>query len=83
MSAAIKELAATLGPDEKAVLFATALHHERTITGISRDAQLPRKTVKKVVPEMVHRGLLRNTTSPDTGGSRIRLSSIGASIASI
>jgi hypothetical protein len=83
MNAAIKELAATLGPDEKAVLFATALHHERTITGISRDAQLPRKTVKKVVPEMVHRGLLQNTTSADTGGSRVKLTSIGASIESI
>jgi F0F1-type ATP synthase membrane subunit b/b' len=83
MNAAIKELAATLGPDEKAVLFATGLHHERTITGISRDAQLPRKTVKKLVPQMVHRGLLQNTISADTGGSRIKLTSIGASIANI
>jgi DNA-binding MarR family transcriptional regulator len=83
MNVAIKELAATLGPDEKAVLFATGLHHERTITGISRDAQLPRKTVKKVVSEMVRRGLLQNTTSADTGGSRVKLTSIGASIASI
>ena len=83
MNAAIKELAATLGPDEKAVLFATGLHHERTITGISRDAQLPRKTVKKLVPQMVDRGLLQNTISADTGGSRVKLTSIGASIANI
>jgi hypothetical protein len=32
---------------------------------------------------MVHRGLLQNTISADTGGSRIKLTSIGASIANI
>jgi hypothetical protein len=79
MNAHIEALAATLGPEERAVLNAAALH-ERTLTGISRDANLPRKMVKKIVPKLVQRGVLQDTISANTFGRRVAITPIGAAL---
>jgi DNA-binding MarR family transcriptional regulator len=80
MSAEIEELATNLRPEERAVVTAVASQDARTFTGISRDAKLPRKTVKAVVPRLVEKGVLRYTTSANTGGSRVQLTPIGAGV---
>jgi hypothetical protein len=80
MNARAEELAGKLGPEEKAVLEATALYDTRTLTGISRDAGLPRQKVTELVPKMVETGVLHYTTSANTGGTRLQVTSTGVDI---
>jgi hypothetical protein len=79
VTADTERLAKGLGPEEKAVLEA-ALDNARTFTRIARDADVPRKTVKSIVPKLVRKRLLRFTTSANTGGIRVEITPLGAGV---
>jgi DNA-binding IclR family transcriptional regulator len=55
-------------------------YSKRTQAGLTRDADLPRATVAEIVDHMHHQGLVRFTTSANTGSVRVALTPLGTDV---
>jgi DNA-binding MarR family transcriptional regulator/outer membrane murein-binding lipoprotein Lpp len=74
---AITEVVPELTPIEHTVVQATSRHNRRTLSGVAKDAQISRPQAEEIVDELVRKGLIQHTTSPNSGGPRIQVTRLG------
>lgn len=66
-----------LAPIEERVLRSAAKLQYRTIGGLAKDLDLSKVVVRSVTDDLVKKGVLAHTASPNTGGPRVSLTSLG------
>jgi predicted transcriptional regulator len=80
VSATAQSLAKKLSPQERDVLTAMSRYTKRTQTGVARDARVPRNQVGEIVDVLRDQGVVRFTTSANTGGPRVQLTELGTQV---
>ncbi len=76
----IEEVQQTLTDEEKAILRAAGHYTTRTLTGVARDAHVPRSEVGEIIDRLVEKGAISYTTSANTGGPRVQLTPLGTTV---